>query len=142
MSRNLRASICLLLALLNALVVFTGTAGAEVLCFGSDGHITIENPDARAKCCGEKAPMGGPGTAELSDGPLCVDVPIFADTVTSQARASIDLKPAMSVIPLALANMALTPVDSAALIAAASRAAPPPKPPLSLASLRTIILLI
>jgi hypothetical protein len=143
MSRSVRATISLVLALLNALAVSTGTARADVLCFGSDGHVAVENPGARAKCHAEQASaLAGPHTAEITQGHSCVDVPIVTDAQASEARASVDLKPTLKVIPLALADVVLTGVAKAELVAGIPRGASPPELALPLASLRTIVLLV
>ena len=92
-------SIVSLLVVFVYTVVSMGTAQAELLCIGGDGHIAIEGPAERDKCHGEPllfAPASDP-VVRLSgggEGTECVDFALLGKARCKTRELRVKAEPA------------------------------------------------
>jgi hypothetical protein len=94
----MRSTLCVLLALLNALMVFTGTVGVDVLCIGDDGHVAMEDRAAQAACCGDESNKDSTAGWSSAAEHACVDIPVSdGERKASENGRSLIQRPMMVV---------------------------------------------
>jgi hypothetical protein len=141
MSRTFKTSLCIVLTLLNALFAFGGTAGARVLCIGSDGHVAVEIPGTHTDCAALPDRDHQPSTTPQVEACPCVDVPIASGASISPGRPVSASRPLLHVTPAPLAAFITHPAPALSLPPAfAPEPADPGRTPLG--ALRTVILVI
>ncbi len=85
------------------IVMFGNFADGAVLCFGSDGHVSVE---LTSDCCDES--MGIPVQGSLDSCGDCMDIPLSGNCAIKQLRSSVTKKSS----PLKIQAKAIMPVST------------------------------